>query len=297
MGAMVTVAPGGLRKMLVEPADPVRYTLVLGEERVLLNDWLGRRISLDFHGVIHCVHCGRKTSKSFNQGYCYPCFRKLAACDTCIVSPERCHYDQGTCREPEWGEAFCHQPHIVYLANSSGLKVGITRRTQLPTRWLDQGATQALPILAVATRQQAGLVEVAIKQHAADRTNWRAMLRGTAEPVDLIAERERLLAACKPELDALHSRFGLQAIQPLEDAEAVTFAYPVLEYPTKITSLDFGKQPRIEGTLLGIKGQYLMLDSGVINLRKFSAYQVSFSGAGTAAPEQAPAGQAELTLE
>lgn len=294
---MAELLRGAAEKMRIEAEQPAQYQMRLGDQALPMNELLGQAIQLEFMGEIHCTHCQRKTNKSFAQGYCWPCFKSLAQCDSCIMSPEKCHYDAGTCREPEWGEANCMVDHFVYLANSSSVKVGITRGSQLPTRWLDQGATQALPILAVATRQQAGLVEVAIKQHAADRTNWRAMLRGTAEPVDLIAERERLLAACKPELDALHSRFGLQAIQPLEDAEAVTFAYPVLEYPTKITSLDFGKQPRIEGTLLGIKGQYLMLDSGVINLRKFSAYQVSFSGAGTAAPEQAPAGQAELTLE
>src|SRR5690625_1150681 len=123
---------GSLRKMAVAPGEPARYALPLGEESVPLNPFLGQEVRLQFRGAIHCIHCGRKSSKSFNQGYCYPCFRSLARCDTCIVRPELCHYFEGTCREPEWGDAHCMIPHIVYLANSTGTKVGITRHTQLP---------------------------------------------------------------------------------------------------------------------------------------------------------------------
>src|SRR5690606_38712899 len=115
----------------------------------------------------------------------------------------------GTCREPLWAELNCHQPHVVYLANSSGLKVGITRGTQVPTRWVDQGAVQALPIIGVQTRLQSGLVETLLKQHVADRTNWRAMLKGGIAEIDLPAERDRLLTLCRDELQALQQRFGL----------------------------------------------------------------------------------------
>jgi hypothetical protein len=271
---------GALRKMATAhvTGEPVQYRLPLGEAQLPLNQLLGRRVALEYHGSISCLHCGRATRKSFNQGYCYPCFRSLAACDSCIVSPEKCHFDAGTCREPVWAAQFCHTPHVVYLANSSGLKVGITRGTQLPTRWLDQGAVQALPILRVETRQQSGLVETVLKQHVADRTNWRAMLRGQVEELDLRAERDRLLALCRDELAALQQRFGLQAIQPLA-AEPLRFDYPVLEYPVKVSSLDLEKSPSVTGTLLGIKGQYLILDAGVINIRKFGAYQVTFRAA------------------
>lgn len=269
---------GPLRKMATAVGAPVRYELPLGGARVPLNVLLGRRVELDYHGAITCQHCGRATRKSFNQGYCYPCFRRLAACDSCIVSPEKCHYDAGTCREPAWGQQHCLQPHVVYLANSSGLKVGITRGTQVPTRWIDQGAVQALPILGVQTRRQSGLVETLLKQHVADRTNWRAMLKGQAESIDLTAERDRLLALCREGIDELQQQFGLQAIQPL-DAEPLRFDYPVLQYPAKVSSLDLEKTPQIAGTLLGIKGQYLMLDSGVINIRKYGAYHITFRAA------------------
>jgi hypothetical protein len=268
---------GPLRKLRSELDVTVRYRLPIGDAEIALNDLIGARVRLQFDGLISCIHCGRKTKKSFNQGFCYPCFQTLAQCDNCIVSPEKCHFDRGTCREPEWAQQHCMQPHVVYLANSSGLKVGITRGTQIPTRWIDQGAVQALPILGVQTRQQSGLVEAVFKQHVADKTNWRAMLKGQVDIIDLLAERDRLLDICALPLTELQQRFGVQAIQPLPHAQMITIGYPVHEYPTKIVSLDLEKTPQIGGRLLGVKGQYLVLDTGVINIRKFGAYHVSFS--------------------
>ena len=274
---MALLGQGALRKMAAQLAAPVSYQFCLDEQRVEVNPLIGQTLRIEYLGAIHCTHCGRKTKKSFSQGYCYPCFTKLAQCDSCIVSPEKCHYEAGTCREPSWGEQFCMTDHVVYLANSSGVKVGITRATQVPTRWIDQGASQALPILRVATRQQSGLVEDLLRSQVADRTNWRALLKGDAEAVDLPTVREQLFEHCAEGLSALQQRFGLQAIQPLADAEVVEIRYPVTAYPAKIVSLDLEKTPLVEGTLLGIKGQYLLLDTGVINLRKFTAYQVAIS--------------------
>jgi len=254
---------------------PVRYELILGETATPLNPVIGQPLTLTHSGKIHCIHCGRGIKKSFNQGYCYPCFTRLAQCDSCIVKPELCHYDVGTCREPEWGEAHCFQPHVVYLANSSGAKVGITRHTQVPTRWMDQGAVAALPILQVASRQLSGLIEVAFKAHVADKTNWQQMLKGVTEPVDLYAKRDELLLAVADELDALRECFGAPALETLPTAEAVELDYPVLHYPSKVKSLNFDKTPEVGGVLQGIKGQYLIFDSGVINLRKFGGYEVT----------------------
>jgi hypothetical protein len=270
---------GPLRKMRVALQAPVEYRLAIGDTDVPLNVHLGGSVRLEYLGAISCMHCGRKTRKSFSQGYCYPCFQSLAQCDSCIVSPEKCHHAAGTCREPEWAESHCLQPHIVYLANSSGLKVGITRGTQVPTRWIDQGAVQALPILSVQTRLQSGLVETMFKSHVADKTNWRAMLKGQVDILDLAAERDRLLGQCADAIAELQQLHGLQAVQVLTNAEPVAIEYPVLEHPSKVTSLDLEKTPTIEGRLLGIKGQYLMLDTGVLNVRKFGAYHVRFSAA------------------
>lgn len=267
---------GDLSKMRVALDEPVSYKLPVGEDAIPLNPYLGSHVKLSYCGEIHCVHCGRKTNKSFNQGYCFPCVKRLAQCDRCIVSPETCHYHEGTCREPEWGEQHCMQRHYVYLANSSGIKVGITRGENIPSRWIDQGAVQALPILAVDSRYQSGLAEVLFKEHIADKTNWRAMLKGEVDSIDLLQARDELLDKVAPGIAQLQERFGLQAIQPCNADEQTEISYPVLEYPVKVTSLNFDKTPQIEGTLMGIKGQYLILDTGVLNIRKFGGYRIDF---------------------
>ena len=268
---------GQLRKMHTQLQTPIQYSLPIGEKMLEMNPLIGRRVQLEYKGAIQCIHCARKTKKSFSQGYCYPCFIKLAQCDRCIVSPEKCHYEEGTCREPEWGETHCMTDHIVYLANSSGLKVGITRGSQVPTRWMDQGAIQALPIIRASTRLLSGLVEVIFKQHAADKTNWRAMLKGQVDEIDMISERDRLLVACKDELLALQQVQGVNAIHIIDDAEALRLVYPVEEHPTKVVSFNLDKNPVVDGLLMGIKGQYLIFDGGVINMRKYSGYELAVS--------------------
>ncbi|KAA1171291.1 DUF2797 domain-containing protein [Marinobacter salinexigens] len=266
---------GRFRKMPVEAGNPVTYTIAVGEHRVPLNDLVGKSVKIDFDGVIRCINCDRVTKKSFNQGFCYPCFRKLAACDSCIMSPEKCHFYLGTCREPEWGETHCMVEHVVYLANSSGLKVGITRATQVPTRWIDQGAVEAIPMLRVASRYLAGLVEVACKSHVADRTNWRAMLKGDVPEVDLVQERERMLGLIADDLAALRETHGDKSIWAVDES-GLSLSYPVQVWPEKVKTHNLDKTPEVEGVLEGIKGQYLILDTGVINIRKYTGYEVRF---------------------
>ena len=276
-------AVGSVRKMvgrLEETGDSPRvvsYSLPIGDQIVALNQYLGRTIRLEALGEIHCMHCARRTRKSYSQGYCYPCFTKLAQCDLCIMSPERCHYDQGTCRDPAWGEQFCMTDHIVYLANSSGAKVGITRATQLPTRWIDQGASQGLPIMRVSARHHSGFVEDLLRKQIADRTDWRKMLRGEPESLSLTELRDSLVDGARSGMDELHARHGIQAFQPLPDAQVMEIQYPVIEYSPKPKSANLDKEPVLEGTLLGIKGQYLILDTAVINIRKYSAYTLAFT--------------------
>ena len=271
------LASGAVRKMRTSLEDPVQDIMLLGEHEIPVNQYLGRQLQLDYQGVINCVHCDRKTNKSFNQGYCYPCFRRLAQCDSCIISPEKCHYAAGTCREPQWGEEHCMIDHFVYLANTSGLKVGITRGSQVPTRWMDQGASQAQAIFRVSSRLQSGLVEVVFKNHVADKTHWQAMLKGPAEPRDLEAARCELMAACADDIDQLRQQHGLQAITVLQGEPQTCISYPVLEYPVKVKSFNLDKTPSVGGTLMGIKGQYLIFDTGVINMRKYGGYQLSLT--------------------
>ena len=274
---MKEIAEGILRKMKSRLEQPVSYKIPLGDNEVPLNPLIAKKIKLEYSGNIFCVNCGRKSNKSFNQGYCYPCVQKLAQCDACIIHPEKCHFDQGTCREPVWGEKYCMQDHIVYLANSSGLKIGITRATQIPTRWIDQGATQALAIIRVRTRLQSGILEIMFKEHVADKTNWREMLKGDAEPLDMLAKSKLLLAKCESEIKELEARFGFFAISVLNGIEPLEINYPVETYPEKIASFNFDKDPKIEAKLLGIKGQYLIFENGVINLRRFSGYEIKLS--------------------
>ncbi len=269
---------GALRKMTaqLDTQGKVNYQLPIGEQLLPLNELIGKTLNLSYHQHISCSHCGKKTNKSFSQGYCFPCMRKLAQCDMCIMKPETCHFEQGTCREPEWGKTNCFIPHYVYLANTSGLKVGITRHTQIPTRWIDQGATQALPIFRVSTRLQSGLVEIALAEFIADKTNWRTMLKGNAEPIDLINKAKSLVPMINEKLDDIRLKFGEGAVELLAE-EVIDLSFPVEEFPTKITSFNFDKNPEVSGTLMGIKGQYLLFDNGVINIRKFSSYHVSAS--------------------
>ena len=271
---------GHLQKMLTsldsKGESPVQYQLPLDNEQISLNPYIGKKIKLKYLDEIHCIECGRKTNKNYNQGFCFPCFKSLAKCDMCIMKPETCHYHEGTCRQPEWGEEFCLKPHYVYLANSSGIKVGITRGTQIPTRWIDQGASEALPIFKVSNRLLSGKIEMAIKEHVSDRTDWRKMLKGSPEHVDLSAKKDELIEAAAKELKSIEKEFGQSEIEYLSE-EQITIDFPVENYPEKVKSLNFDKTPEIEGTLQGIKGQYLILDIGVLNIRKFGGYLVEFS--------------------
>ena len=277
----MTTKSGNIRKMQVttDEANLAQYRLPVGDEFLDMNPLIGKEIQVTFSGEIHCVHCGDKTKKSFNQGYCYRCLTRLAQCDTCIVRPELCHYHEGTCREPEWGEENCLNEHFVYLANTGTVKVGITRHVTdgVSSRWLDQGANQALAIMRVKNRLISGLVETAFKDHIADKTNWRTMLKSKAENVDLAELKTSLLAEVENALEAIIDEHGLQAIQPVE-TQAVEIDYPVQQYPEKVKSINLDKEQGFTGTLQGIKGQYWMLDGDrVINMRKYAGYKLDIT--------------------
>lgn len=263
--------------MLVKHHSPIQYAFVLDDGSELnVNHLINKEMEFIFEGNIRCAACQRLTKKSFNQGYCYACFISLARCDMCIMKPETCHYDQGTCREPSWADNYCMQPHYVYLANSSGLKVGITRQDQLPTRWIDQGAVQAITLYKVSTRQQAGFIEVCLGSELKDKTNWRAMLKGEVELLDLEKIRDEVQAKFSAQVEAISQKFGAHSCEPLNDS-ALEFHYPVEQYPKKITSYNLDKQNIFTDTLLGVKGQYLIFENGVINIRKYGAYEITLN--------------------
>lgn len=256
--------------------NQVQYSLPVGEDKVALNSYIEQTITLTHTGNIFCCSCGKKTKKSYSQGHCFVCMKKLASCDMCIMKPETCHYDQGTCREPQWGEENCMVDHFVYLSNTSSLKVGITRHTQIPTRWIDQGATQGLPIFKVKTRHISGLIEVELAKHIADKTNWRTLLKEDGEDLALEDKFAQLLPLVQPTIDKVKQQFGDDSVEILSSG-TTSIGYPVEQHPVKIVSHNFDKNPVVTGQLQGIKGQYLILDTGVINIRKFTSYEITFN--------------------
>jgi hypothetical protein len=264
-----------LDKMEVELIDGnAIYKLQTNSGLVIMNDLIGKTFKIHSDKEINCCNCGKKTNKSYSGGYCYPCSIKLAECDMCILRPELCHFDKGTCRQPDWGLQNCMIPHYVYLANSSGLKVGITRTTQIPTRWIDQGAVQALPILKVGTRYMSGVFEKLIGSEVNDKTDWRKMLKGDPEEIDLEAKRDELFEIFGEDLDDLENRFGSDKVSILESELVVDIKYPVETYPEKVSSVSLDKAEVVGGRLLGIKGQYLIFDVGVINIRSHTGHKV-----------------------
>jgi hypothetical protein len=267
------IITGNLRKMAVQHGQPVSYACVLNDQMTPLNPYLGQFLQLRFTGNIHCIQCGRKTRQSYQQGYCYPCMQRLAECNFCTVRPEKCRVSEGCCPADDWAHSQCAQPHTVYLANSSGLKVGITRCTQLPTRWIDQGACQALPIFQTANRYQSGVIEMCLKRFVNDRTDWRKLVKAPAQPLDLRHEYAALMAQAETLLRESIAGFAEDIIW-LKDSAVMELTYPVHQYPQNIQNLSFDKTELVSGILLGIKGQYLFLDSGVINIRKFSGYEI-----------------------
>ena len=265
-----------LSKMITEHATPVQYYLGPADQAFLLNDFIGRKIKITFKHQITCLHCNTLIKKTYSSGYCYQCFQTLAQNDQCIVSPHLCHYHLGTCREPSWGEEHCMKPHIVYLANTSGLKVGVTRLTQIPTRFIDQGAHTALPIIKTKNRREAGMIEKLFASMMDDKTNWRNMLKGVPEPVNYLNLKKQLFFTCGKNLDELEESFTPDDIELLEDQQIYEFQYPILSYPDKVSSFNLDKVNLIEGILMGIKGQYLILDTGVINIRNHGGYHIEF---------------------
>ena len=263
---------GALRKLSIEAAEPAQYAfqvLVGGDESasLSLSNQLGTGLRIEYLNRILCSHCGRLTPKSYGGGYCYPCFTTLARCDLCVLSPARCHYHAGTCREPEWGESFCMRDHLVYLANTSGLKVGITRRGLEEGRWLDQGAVQAVAILQAQTRRDAGLAEAQIARGLSERTDWRRLLRGDVPVLDMAQECVQLQSAIA-DLPA--------GVSWIESRRLRTFTYPIVRYPSRLERLRLSTGD-VEGNLLGVKGQYLLLSSGVFNVRQHAGYEVRIS--------------------
>jgi hypothetical protein len=256
---------GVLTKMQTEIGDPIQYYLVFEDSFIHVNQLLNKEIEINFVGY-QCLNCGKK-KKIYRQGFCYECFYSSAAVGDWIMKPELSTAHLGIeDRDLAYEQQAQLQPHIVYLALSSEVKVGVTRKTQVPTRWIDQGATQAIAIVEVPNRYLAGITEVALKDHYADKTNWRKMLQNTAESFDLIAEKAKVESLIPAEV---------QEYFYAQKNDLYELHYPVLSYPAKVNSLNLDKSPSFKGKLTGIKGQYLLFENGtVFNVRGSEGYVV-----------------------
>lgn len=259
---------GVLSKMQTEFANPIQYYLGFENSFLNMNQLLGKNIEINFVGY-QCLNC-RKGKKIYRQGFCYECFYSSAAVGDWIMRPELSTAHLGIeDRNLDYEEKVQLQPHIVYLALSSEVKVGVTRKTQMPTRWIDQGASQAISIVEVPNRYLAGITEVALKNHYVDKTNWHKMLQNDVKVVDLIEERLKTQKLIPIEV---------QEYFYAEKNDLYQMHFPVLEYPRKVNSLNLEKTPRFSGKLIGIKGQYLLFENGtVFNVRNSEGYIVQFS--------------------
>lgn len=258
---------GVLTKMQTEIGNPIQYYLVFENSFLNVNQLIGKETEIVFQGY-KCLNCG-KQKKIFRQGFCYDCFMTSAAVGDWIMKPElsTAHLDIED-RDLVYEKKVQLQPHVVYLALSSEVKVGVTRKTQVPTRWIDQGAVQAVPIVEVPNRYLAGITEVALKNHFADKTAWQKMLKNEVLPVDLLMERQKtydwLPDEVKPHFAA--------------EQQVIDLYYPVVDYPKKISSLNLDKTPSYSGKVSGIKGQYLLFEDGtVFNVRSSEGYVVKIS--------------------
>ena len=256
---------GVLTKMQTEIGNPIQYYMVFDNSFLNVNQLLNKNIQIQFLGY-QCLNCNKK-KKIFRQGFCYDCSISSASAGDWIMSPElsTAHLDIED-RNLDYEKKVQLQPHIVYLALSSEVKVGVTRKTQVPTRWIDQGASQAIAIVEVPNRFLAGITEVALKKLYADKTNWQKMLKNDFMPVDLIKEKASLKYIIPKEVQEFYDS---------NKNDLFEMDFPVLEYPKKVTSTNLDKSPIISGKLVGIKGQYLIFESGLVfNVRGSEGFVV-----------------------
>jgi hypothetical protein len=265
---------GNLRKMTGSLSETVEYGLRLfnnleSTESIPLNVAVGNQIQIAFQHEINCVVTGQKIKKTFGEGMSYEAFMNSPQASPSIIRPELSRIHEGIAlRDFEWEMQNHMTPHTVYLAQTAGVKVGVTRNTQIPTRWIDQGAVKAIRLAETPYRQAAGLVEVALKEFISDKTSWQKMLKGELEEADMLALKHEMSDHVPSELKQYIT----------SNDELVTIKYPILAYPPKVTSIKLDKLPLIDKKLMGIKGQYLLFDDGtVLNIRSHSGYKVRIS--------------------
>ena len=248
---------GVLKKMTTENLDTVQYYLDMKTDFLNMNQLINKKITLSFVQY-ECLNCHLE-KEVYRQGFCKKCFFETPNAGDWIMRPElsKAHLEIED-RDLAYEKSVQLKPHIVYLANSSNVKVGVTRKTQVPTRWIDQGAHEAIEVVEVPNRYLAGITEVALKAYVADKTNWRKMLKNDIEDESLLAWKKKLRAFIPKEAQAYI----------IENNKETLINFPVEKYPLKPKSLNIVKSQNYTGVLVGVKGQYLIFeDETVFNVR------------------------------
>lgn len=263
------IISGNISKMRAELLNPVEYFMPFGDKELPMNNVIGKKISFKFSGQINCISCGKQTKTSFGQGFCYSCLQTAPEASETVIRPELSKAHLGIARDMEWAKEHDLIDHFVYLAISGELKVGVTRHHQVPTRWIDQGASEAIILAKTFNRHVAGIIEVFLKNYFSDKTNWRTMLQGKITgDINLIEEKAKAADLLPGELKQyLYS-----------NDEICKIKYPGAHGADKISSLSFDKESVISGKLSGIRGQYLIFSDGrVLNIRKHNGYFLDVS--------------------
>ena len=261
---MSNIYEGTIKKLHSTLNNDVHYSLPIGPNLVELNPLINKKVKFSFTGDIHCIKCNNKIKKTFAQGYCFPCFRDAPETSECILRPELCRAHEGESRDIEWSKKYCLTDQHVYMSFTGNLKIGVTRNSQIPTRWIDQGATKAIILCTTPNRYLAGVIEVYLKQFYSDRTHWIKMLSGKFDEPDY----NKCYVDVK---DQLKNKFSKYMI----DSKWVDINYPIKSVPEKIKSFSFDKENCYEDILVGIKGQYLLFKNNkVINIRKHTGYSI-----------------------
>ena len=259
---------GQISKLTAKLSSPVEYILPVSNENIPISKHINNNISIEFNGDIFCINCDKKIKKTFMQGYCYPCFLQSPQTSECIFKPHLCKAHLGESRDMEWSKNNCLTDTYVYLSLTSHLKVGVTRASHIPSRWIDQGAHYAIKFAKTPNRYLAGLIEVALSKHISDRTQWRKMIQGDYNYIDLLDKKVELYNLLPTDLKEYF----------INNDEIVEIKYPIETQPEKIKSINLDKNPTTLGKLTGIKGQYLILDNqNVFNVRKYTGYFVKIN--------------------
>lgn len=258
---------GQILKMTSYDDRPIQYYLNLSGDLIHMNELFGKELSIR-HTGFQCVNCG-ENKPIYRMGFCKNCFFESPYASDTIIRPElsTAHLGVGE-RDLEVEKAIQLQPHTVYLAYTGDVKVGVTRNTQIPTRWIDQGATFALPIARTENRYEAGMIEVALKDHLPDKTNWKKMLQDDFEgEMDLADFQQKIKQYFPEDFQKFYS----------EGENLWKFDYP-FDKPEKVSSFTLDKKPEFTGKLTGIKGQYLGFQGGdFINVRGHEGYVIELT--------------------